>query len=85
MSPFDQGSMQACWGAQIGLISQLLVIWFLLALAHSFWFVDFLETTPSYVYSVKHWLAQHGLLCVSGVEILYYLWRVRQLDRRHGF
>lgn len=80
MSSNNLKEQGACWYAQLRLMGQLLLLWFVVAVGHAFWVSsEILEIERD---SIRYWLAEQGCLIFSALEILYYLWRARQLDHR---
>ncbi len=75
-------SSQAYWKATIGLLTKILIIWFLVSFGAGILFVDFFNTIKLGGYPLGFWFAQQGSIYIFIALIFYYAKKMNDLDRR---
>lgn len=72
----------AYWRATLGLLAQVLVIWFLVSFGAGIMFAGPLDTIKLGGYPLGFWFAHQGSIYVFIVLIFYYAYKMGQIDRR---
>jgi len=75
-------SSQAYWKATIGLLSKILIVWFLVSFGAGIMFVDVLNHIKLGGYPLGFWFAQQGAIYIFIALIFYYAKKMNDLDRR---
>lgn len=73
---------QAYWKATLGLLTRILIVWFLVSFGAGILFADWLNQFHLGGYPLGFWFAQQGSIYVFIILIFYYGWRMGQIDRR---
>ncbi|MDO5289193.1 MAG: DUF4212 domain-containing protein [Pseudomonadota bacterium] len=73
---------QGYWRATLGLLTQILIIWFVVSFGAGILFVDALNKIQLGGYPLGFWFAHQGSIYVFIVLIFYYAWRMGEIDRR---
>lgn len=74
----------AYWQANIRLILTLLVIWFIVSFGAGILFVDQLDSIKIGGYPLGFWFAEQGSIYTFVLLIVYYTYRMNQLDKQYG-
>lgn len=74
----------AYWQANIRLILTLLVIWFIVSFGAGILFVDQLDSIKVGGYPLGFWFAEQGSIYTFVLLIVYYTYRMNQLDKQYG-
>lgn len=72
----------AYWSATLGLLAQVLVIWFLVSFGAGIMFAGPLDTIKLGGYPLGFWFAHQGSIYVFIALIFYYAYKMGQIDRR---
>ena len=80
MTNEDKGT--AYWHATLGLITTVLVIWFIVSYGAGILFAPLLNHIHLGGYPLGFWFAQQGSIYVFVALIFFYAWRMNALDRR---
>lgn len=80
----SESNAKAYWSATLGLLTKILVIWFLVSYGAGILFVDMLNGIKIGGYPLGFWFAQQGSIYVFIVLIFYYAWAMGKLDRKFG-
>lgn len=75
---------EAYWRANIKIVLQLLLIWFIVGFGCSILFVDLLNNIQIGGYKLGFWFAQQGSIYTFVILTFYYARRIGQLDREFG-
>ena len=78
----NKNSDQAYWQATLGLLTKVLIIWFLVSFGAGIMFSDWLNGFKLGGYPVGLWFAQQGSIYVFVVLIFYYAAAMNKIDRR---
>lgn len=70
------------WAANVRLIMQLLIVWFMVSFLFGIILVEPLNTVQIAGFKLGFWFAQQGSILTFVVLIFYYVWRMEHLDRR---
>ncbi len=74
---------QHYWRANLRTVAICLVIWFLVSYGAGILFVDALNTIQIAGFPLGFWFAQQGSIIVFVLLIVFYAWRMNQIDRQH--
>lgn len=80
----SDNNAKAYWGATLGLLTKVLVIWFLVSYGAGILFADALNGIKLGGYPVGFWFAQQGSIYTFIVLIFYYARKMGQIDRKFG-
>ncbi|MFC3683521.1 DUF4212 domain-containing protein [Hydrogenophaga luteola] len=80
----SESNAKAYWSATLGLLTKILVIWFLVSYGAGILFADMLNGIKLGGYPLGFWFAQQGSIYVFIVLIFYYAWAMGKLDRKFG-
>lgn len=75
---------QAYWKATLGLLTKVLVIWFLVSYGAGILFVDVLNGIKLGGYPLGFWFAQQGSIFVFIALIFWYAKKMGDIDRKFG-
>ena len=73
---------QAYWKATLRLLTQVLIIWFLVSFGAGILFADWLNNFHLGGYPLGFWFAQQGSIYIFIVLIFYYAKKMGEIDRR---
>ena len=79
----SDNNAKAYWSATLGLLTKVLVIWFLVSYGAGILFADALNGIKLGGYPVGFWFAQQGSIYVFVAMIFFYVWKMNQYDRKH--
>jgi len=74
----DQG--KAYWSATIGLLTKIMIVWFLCSFGAGILFVEQLNTIKVGGYPLGFWFAHQGSIYVFIALIFYYAKKMNELD-----
>jgi putative solute:sodium symporter small subunit len=74
----------AYWSATLGLLTKVLVIWFLVSYGAGILFAPALNSIHLGGYPLGFWFAQQGSIYVFIVLIFWYAKKMGDIDRRFG-
>ncbi len=69
------------WKATLGLLTKVLIVWFLVSFGAGILFADMLNSIHLGGYPLGFWFAQQGSMYIFIVLIFYYKWRMDSIDR----
>ena len=72
------------WKANLRLVAQLLVVWFVVSFLFGIILVEPLNSIQLGGYKLGFWFAQQGSIYVFVALIFFYANRMGKLDRDHG-
>lgn len=72
----------AYWKATLGLLTKILVVWFLVSFGAGILFAPVLNNISLGGYPLGFWFAQQGSIYVFVVLIFYYAKKMGELDER---
>jgi putative solute:sodium symporter small subunit len=78
----EKDNSHAYWKATIGLLTKILIIWFMVSFGAGILFVDVLNHIKLGGYPLGFWFAQQGSIYVFIVLIFYYAKKMNELDRQ---
>lgn len=78
----DEGNGKAYWQAVLGLITKVMVIWFLVSYGAGILFAPLLNTIHLGGYPLGFWFAQQGSMYVFVALIFWYAKKMDAIDRR---
>ena len=78
----DDDSSHAYWKATIGLLTRILIIWFLVSFGAGILFADLLNNIKLGGYPLGFWFAHQGSIYIFIVLIFYYAKRMNDIDRQ---
>jgi putative solute:sodium symporter small subunit len=77
-------SQHAYWRATLRLVTFCLTVWFLVSFVCGILLVDVLNRFHFGGFPLGFWIAQQGSIYVFLLLIVFYVWRMRRIDRDHG-
>lgn len=80
----DDSNARAYWSATLGLLTKVLVIWFVVSYGAGILFADALNNIKLGGYPVGFWFAQQGSIYVFIALIFWYARKMGQIDRKFG-
>lgn len=80
----SESNAKAYWSATLGLLTRILVIWFLVSYGAGILFADMLNGIKLGGYPLGFWFAQQGSIYVFIALIFYYAKAMGKLDRKFG-
>lgn len=80
----SQENADAYWKATLGLLTKILIIWFLVSYGAGILFAPMLNGIMLGGYPLGFWFAQQGSIYVFIVLIFYYAKKMGQIDRKFG-
>ena len=72
---------QAYWKATIKLLTNILIVWFVVSFGAGILFAEQLNNFKLGGYPVGFWFAQQGAIYVFIIQIFYYAKRMNEIDR----
>ncbi|MCX7815302.1 MULTISPECIES: DUF4212 domain-containing protein [Tepidimonas] len=75
---------RAYWSATLGLLTKVLVIWFLVSYGAGIIFADALNSIKLGGYPLGFWFAQQGSIYVFIALIFWYAAQMRKIDAKFG-
>ena len=79
----DFDSRQAYWRANLRLVGWCLSIWFIVSYGFGILLVEPLNRIEFFGFKLGFWFAQQGSIYVFLGLILFYAWRMNQIDREY--
>ncbi len=80
----SDNNAKAYWSATLGLLTKVLVIWFLVSYGAGILFADALNGIKLGGYPVGFWFAQQGSIYVFIALIFWYAKKMGDIDRKFG-
>ena len=77
----DDASSQAYWKATLGLLTKILIIWFVASFGAGILFADMLNNIHLGGYPLGFWFAQQGSIYVFVALIFIYAKKMDAIDR----
>ena len=84
MTSPDKNSGDAYWKATLGLLTVILVLWFVVSFGFGIILQPALDSIHLGGYPLGFWFAQQGSILVFLALIFFYAWRMNKLDREFG-
>ncbi|KAA3650035.1 DUF4212 domain-containing protein [Denitromonas sp.] len=78
-----QGSGDAYWRATLGLLTTVLIIWFVVSFGFGIILQPMLDSIMLGGYPLGFWFAQQGSIYIFVALIFFYAARMGQIDRDH--
>lgn len=78
----NSGQAHAYWRATLGLLTKILIVWFVVSFGAGILLVDVLNKIHLGGYPLGFWFAHQGSIYVFIVLIFYYAWKMGEIDRR---
>ncbi|MEW6693448.1 putative solute:sodium symporter small subunit [Tepidimonas thermarum] len=75
---------RAYWSATLGLLTKVLVIWFLVSYGAGILFADALNAIKLGGYPLGFWFAQQGSIYIFIALIFWYAKKMGEIDRKFG-
>lgn len=75
-------SSQGYWKATLGLLTKVLIVWFLVSFGAGILFADWLNNFHLGGYPLGFWFAQQGSIYVFIALIFWYAKKMGEIDRR---
>ncbi len=80
----SENNAKAYWSATLGLLTKVLVIWFLVSYGAGILFAGVLNGIELGGYPLGFWFAQQGSIYVFIALIFWYAKKMGQIDRQFG-
>ncbi|MCX7693119.1 DUF4212 domain-containing protein [Tepidimonas taiwanensis] len=80
----QDNNARAYWSATLGLLTKVLVIWFLVSYGAGILFADALNAIKLGGYPLGFWFAQQGSIYVFIALIFWYAAQMRKIDQKFG-
>lgn len=80
----SDNNAKAYWSATLGLLTKVLVIWFVVSYGAGILFVSALNSIHIAGYPVGFWFSQQGSIYVFIALIFWYAKKMGEIDRRFG-
>ena len=77
----SDNNAKAYWSATLGLLTKVLIIWFLVSYGAGILFADMLNGIKLGGYPLGFWFAQQGSIYIFIIQIFYYAKRMNEIDR----
>lgn len=74
-------SGKAYWQATLGLLTKVLIVWFLVSFGAGILFADMLNSIHLGGYPLGFWFAQQGSIYIFIALIFYYAKKMNDIDR----
>lgn len=74
----------AYWKATLGLLTKILIIWFLVSFGAGILFADLLNNIHLGGYPLGFWFAHQGSIYIFIALIFYYAKKMNDIDRKFG-
>ena len=78
----EDKSSQAYWKATIGLLTKILIVWFLVSFGAGILFADLLNNIKLGGYPLGVWFAHQGYIYIFIALIVYYAKKMNDIDRQ---
>ncbi|MFK7887081.1 MAG: DUF4212 domain-containing protein [Gammaproteobacteria bacterium] len=78
------GSRQDYWRANLRIVAQCLVVWFVVSFLFGLVLVEPLNTIRLGGFKLGFWFAQQGSIYTFVVLVFYYAHRMTRLDKEYG-
>jgi putative solute:sodium symporter small subunit len=80
----NDSNARAYWSATLGLLTKVLVIWFLASYGAGILFADALNAIKLGGYPLGFWFAQQGSIYIFIALIFWYAAQMRKIDQKFG-
>jgi putative solute:sodium symporter small subunit len=80
----NDSNARAYWSATLGLLTKVLVIWFLVSYGAGILFADALNAIKLGGYPLGFWFAQQGSIYFFIALIFWYAAQMRKIDQKFG-
>lgn len=70
------------WKATLGLLTKILIIWFLVSFGAGILFAPMLNNISLGGYPLGFWFAQQGSMYIFVALIFIYAWRMGEIDKK---
>lgn len=77
-----EDSGKAYWSATLGLLTKIMIVWFLVSFGAGILFVDVLNNIKLGGYPLGFWFAQQGSMYMFIALIFYYAKKMGEIDRQ---
>ena len=77
----DEDSSHAYWKATLGLLTRILIIWFVVSFGAGILFAPLLNNIQLGGYPLGFWFAQQGSIYIFIALIFYYAKKMNDIDR----
>lgn len=84
MTSASDNNAKAYWSATLGLLTKVLIIWFLVSYGAGILFADMLNGIKLGGYPLGFWFAQQGSIYVFIALIFWYANQMGKIDRKFG-
>ena len=78
----DDAKSQAYWKATLGLLTKILIIWFVASFGAGILFAPLLNNIHLGGYPLGFWFAQQGSIYIFIALIFYYAKKMGEIDRK---
>jgi len=78
----DDSNSQGYWKATLGLLTKIMVIWFLVSFGAGILLAAMLDGIKLGGYPLGFWFAQQGSIYIFIIQIFYYAKRMNDIDRQ---
>ncbi len=78
----DDDNSHAYWKATLGLLTKILIIWFVVSFGAGILFADLLNNIKLGGYPLGFWFANQGSIYIFIVLIFYYAKKMNDIDRQ---
>lgn len=78
----EDSNSQAYWKATLGLLTKILIVWFVVSFGAGILFADLLNNIKLGGYPLGFWFAQQGSIYIFIVLIFYYAKKMNDIDRQ---
>lgn len=78
----QDSNSQAYWKATLGLLTKILIVWFVASFGAGILFADLLNSIKLGGYPLGFWFAQQGSIYIFIVLIFYYAKKMNDIDRQ---
>jgi putative solute:sodium symporter small subunit len=73
---------KAYWSATLGLLTKIMIVWFLVSFGAGILFVEVLNNIKLGGYPLGFWFAQQGSIYIFIALIFYYAKKMGEIDRK---
>lgn len=73
---------KAYWSATLGLLTKIMIVWFLVSFGAGILFVDVLNNIKLGGYPLGFWFAHQGSMYIFIALIFYYAKKMGEIDRK---
>jgi putative solute:sodium symporter small subunit len=77
-----EDSGKAYWSATLGLLTKIMIVWFLVSFGAGILFVEVLNNIKLGGYPLGFWFAQQGSIYIFIALIFYYAKKMGEIDRK---